>query len=342
MKALLYGLVFLFTVSAHAQDENQGWPWLDSGSYRVGDNKQTNKAYLRIQYLGTAGVLIGDQQHDLLTDPFFSNPPISDLLLFKDLQPNREIINHYLPNLVTVKGLLIGHGHYDHLMDVPGIAAKLPGNSKIYGSLTALNQIAGKVSVPTVNLLPYLDKPIPERWLYLSSAVRFMPIEAGHSTHIAGYTFAADQVLQPMKTPPGSALAWQCGQSLGYVMDWLNNDKVIFRALFLSSATGYPKGLPPRELLNDNIPFDLLLLPVAKYHTVADYPAGLLTTLKPRFILMIHWEKFWQPYEPGKEAAVSEAGVAGFIELIQRHAPEARYFLPRRLAILELPMRIEP
>lgn len=317
--------------SAIAVDSQADWPWVDTA------DQPAVPGSLQVQFLGTAGVLMQYQDDGVITDPFFTNPSLSDLLLLRDLRTDKTNLLKYLPNLSKVDGLLIGHGHYDHLMDVATVASLLPTHAKVYGSASSIHQIAAQLPKnKAVNVLPFMvshgvQLEPGNHWISLTDRLRVMIIEAGHSAHLAGYTFANDRVTEPMSELPGSVMSWQCGQALGYVLEWLEKDSVKFRALYMSSAAGFPLGVPPASFLAQHKSFDVVLLPVAKFRSVQNYPDGLLQQISARHVVLIHWEKFWRPYVPGQEMAVSNEEVTEFIARVKTVAPEATLHLPRRL-----------
>lgn len=321
-----------------AIDESQ-WPWLPVNS----ETKHSPAAnVLYFKYLGTGGVYLALGENAVLADPFFSNPSLSDLLFFKKLKVNKTVIKKYLPQTQYIKGILVGHGHYDHLMDVPFIATLLNDTAKIVGNETAVNQVAAAIKKhQLINVLPNKvnhasTTDIP--WIYLSDQLRIMALESQHPPHVAGFIFASDQVKHPQAKLPENALDWQSGKSIAYVIEWLKANNSIYRVLYLSSAAGYPHGLPPHQYLKNQPGFDLALLGIAKFQSVEDYPAKLLKIIRPKAIVMLHWEKFWQPYIPGQEEALDKTEVAAFIELVQQVVPASKLYLPRRQSTLTLPI----
>ncbi len=75
----------------------------------------------KIRYLDVGGWLLHWQNEGLLIAPLFSNPALFDHPglppLVVEADPAR--IDKYMPSASDVTLLLVGHGHYDHLLDVP-------------------------------------------------------------------------------------------------------------------------------------------------------------------------------------------------------------------------------
>lgn len=341
--SLLFKFILLANLSvANAADSVSEWPWVPQ------KDALPVKGGAAIQYLGTGGIIVEVNGDAILADPFFSNPTISDLVFLKGLQPKKKVIQKYLPDMTNVKGMLVGHGHYDHLMDVPVVAEMMPSTAKVYGSDTAVHQIASAVDASQLvalnSGLSTFDDTDDIRWIDVSQNVRVMPIESGHAPHVGGYLFAGGEVKAKRSDLPKDVLDWQCGKAIAYVIEWLGSDKVIFRALYISSAAGFPQGVPPKRYLKSleqsNQKFDVAILGVANFRSVDNYPQGLLDWLKPKAVVMVHWERFWEPYVLGTELAKSDSEVDGFINVIEASVPAAKLFLPRRLDKIILPIEV--
>ena len=278
---------------------------------------------LKVQFLGAGGIYLHYRDQSLLGDPFFSNPPISDWLLLRDLKSRPDVIDAHLPPLDQVQGILVGHGHFDHAMDVPYIAQKLPASVKVYGSDSTRNLLAGELAVER---LVGLDSKMAQQqaggeWVYLNPHLRVLPIYSEHAPHFGETLLASGNVPQPLQRRAGDALDWKAGVNLNYVIDFLQpgsngtTTTVAYRLFYQSSSSSAPIGFPPRWLLQDGVPFDLALMCAANYNHVQDYPQGLLAYIKPREVLLIHWEQFWDDYST--ETAKPLPGM-DFAELEQR------------------------
>lgn len=259
---------------------------------------------LRVQFLGAGGVYLRHGDQALLGDPFFSNPPLSHWLTLRNLKSRTDVIDAHLPPLDGVKAILVGHGHFDHAMDVPYIASKLPASVQVYGSDSLRNLLAPEV---TEERRVGLDARMARNqeggeWVYLTPNLRILPIYSEHAPHFGDTVLASGSLAHPLLARAGSALDWQSGPNLNYVIDFLapvdGNDsaRVAFRLFYQSSASSAPIGLPPRWLREDGVPFDLALLCAANFNHVRDYPQGVLAQLRPRQVVLIHWEQFWDEY----------------------------------------------
>ena len=313
----------------------------------VSQEAPAREAQASLQYLGTAGVILSVAGTAVMTDPYLSNVSLKDWVLLRDLKPDKGLIRQtmtsaLMPHLTEVRGLLLGHGHFDHLLDVPAVLPLLSERVKVYGSTTSLNQLAAAVPASRrIDVLPQalsLESSGLLSWIWITDSVRMLPLLSGHSYHVGHFAFAGGSVAEPLGSLPGDVLDWQGGEPLAYVLEWLDGDHVQFRALFLSSAADEPLGLPPQHYLDDKPWFDLVLLPVAKFQSVDRFPEGLLERINVRHLVLIHWEKFWQPYLPGREEAISVEAVQDLRSRLAALAPQARVYQPQRLDLLSIPL----
>lgn len=309
-------LLFITITSLYTLAHSADHPFI---KYTQGPTLADHKPdQLLIQFTGAGGVYMAFNNESLLGDPFYSNPSLSDLILLNDLKPNIALIDQYLPPLDQVKGALIGHGHYDHLMDLPYVLGKLPAPIKAYGSLTMAHLLASAFPpsrlVALNNVMANPSTQSPGEWVQVTPTLRFMAIKSEHSPHIAGKVFASDQIVEPLAEMPKDALDWQSGVSLSYLIDWLDSaGKPIQRVFYQTSASSAPVGFAPDHVLADGKRIDAAILCVANFQKSKDYPMALLKKLQPRRVIPIHWEKFWDDYQPGTGEPLSDSELHEFL-----------------------------
>ena len=307
-----------------------------------------NHNQLYVQFTGAGGVYLATQHVALMADPFFSNPKLGDLVLLNDLQPDEAVIEQWLPPTKNVAGVIVGHGHYDHLMDVPAILPRLPVAAKVFASKTSNHMLAA--SIPATRRVDLNRSMVSAtqrgEWVQVNSKMRILPIESEHSPHFAGFVVANAVLAEDSSSLLGDALDWQSGTTLSYVIDFLadsdaegvsvenngiENVRVKFRVFFQSSSSGYPVGAPPKWLSDDGVPIDLAILCMANFDSVDNYPGGILNQLKPKNILLTHWESFWEPYIPNNATALPGLDIAKFIAQVKLSVPESTsLYLPQR------------
>jgi mRNA degradation ribonuclease J1/J2 len=68
------------------------------------------------------GLLFRRGNDAIMTAPFYSNPNIFRVGLRRPIHSDTNLVERLLPDVSDVRAILVGHAHYDHLMDVPYIA----------------------------------------------------------------------------------------------------------------------------------------------------------------------------------------------------------------------------
>jgi len=105
---------------------------------------------VQVRFLGVGGFLIRRGEDVVLTAPLYSNPDRKELEGV--LRPKLDLIQEFNRHVAEVNAVLVGHAHYDHLMDVPWVLDRSP-NAVIYGSDSVahiLNGYANGDSVPRI------------------------------------------------------------------------------------------------------------------------------------------------------------------------------------------------
>ncbi len=84
-------------------------------------------------YLGTNGFELRWENHALLIDPYFSRIDLSRIALGATIEPDLPRIDDAMKYLGSgVDAIVVTHGHFDHLLDVPAIMQKI--GARLIGS----------------------------------------------------------------------------------------------------------------------------------------------------------------------------------------------------------------
>ena len=267
----------------------------------VADSPGATRDGVRVTYLGTNGYKFELKGHALLVDPYFSRVDLLSVALGSRIQPNASRINDGLHHLAQtdvwssafrregaahatrvnaelrtsytpkVDAILVTHGHFDHLLDVPPVMAK-----------TRARLIASASSVNLVRRLPNAVassgdavKPGDVRrigpW-----KIRVLP--AAHDRLFGKVPF--DQP-HSQAGPPQRAADWICGEPLAFLIEG-NGQRI-----YIDSG-GTPAQLPPNERV------DLAILGMALPDSRARL-AATLAHLQPRYVLPSHQDDFFRP-----------------------------------------------
>ncbi|HEY0743632.1 MAG TPA: hypothetical protein VGD40_19330 [Chryseosolibacter sp.] len=278
-------------------------------------------ASIRMQYLGCGGFFIQHQGQAIMIDPFFSHQ--SFLRIGKSIFPGGKIKSKrreldYGRRMIKdslgltdddlklkVKGIFAAHGHYDHLMDVPFIYHEwLNENADVFVNTSSALTCANVINPRKLHDVQTIASVRDQRgdsveFQQGQAAIRVYPIFADHNPHSRNVKlFAGSAVRTPQHfksyEDKTSVNDWLEGQTLSFLIDFLENDSIQFRMFIQSSSCQFPYGIPPLNLLQER-EIDLAVLGVASYHFSENtYPCEFLQTLQPKKLMFIHWEDFFR------------------------------------------------
>ncbi|MCG8907717.1 hypothetical protein [Pseudomonas sp. DP-17] len=297
----------------------------------------------KLTYLGVGGWLVRWRGEALLFAPSFSNPAFPPLLV--SAKPQR--IDEFMPKAADVSVLLIGHSHYDHLIDVPWVMQKYTPRATAYGPETA-GHILSAVKPPLkfVNVEPKRAAVscasdgtrcrVAQSGTWLSSGpFRFMPLESRHAPHFLGIDLLPGAYHADLERLPRTVWGWREGTTLAWLVDLVGEDgRTVYRLHYQDSASTPPMGFPPIVL--DNKRVDVEILCAASWDQVEQYPGALLRVTRPRRVALGHWEDFFgnNPRDPQVLRSQKEAQL---LDEIQRRVPGIDVVVPYPLTEVGLP-----
>jgi hypothetical protein len=289
--------------------------------------------------------LIEHHGHVLLTAPFFSNPSLAMVAprltrLLRStprIAADTQAIEKLLPRSADrASAILVGHGHYDHLMDVPYIATRRATASTIYGGPSVRHMLMGDSALRSdggkrVVAISTAAAGRPGRrgvWIYTEdSAYRFIALIAGHAPTYRewkrSYTYTIGSVEADLDSLPHTAAEWKLGEPYAFLIDVLSDStrESVFRIYFQDAPSEPPLGFPSGELLAERS-VDVAVLCAATSSNVSNTPDSLLAVLKPSQVIVAHWEDFFRSQTLPTQLSVA-TDLGAFQESLRNSLPRS-------------------
>jgi L-ascorbate metabolism protein UlaG (beta-lactamase superfamily) len=327
---------------------------------------------VQVRFLGVGGFSLRKGEDVVLTAPLYSNPSIEELDRRKSLTPKAALIEKFHPQTDGVKAILVGHAHYDHLMDVPWVWARTPeamiyGNSSVKNILAGYAPGAGGNDVPRIptdkvvaidhageDLVDYRmciqkrgprelapgridDSELAGRWIQVpGSRVRIRALCSSHPPQIlSSIHLWPGCIHHPRFAPPSSSEDYQEGETIAYLIDFLAEDgrTPVFRIYYQDAPTNPTIGEIPEDLRREKA-VDLALLCVGTFFGVEE-PTHIVDNTDARYIILGHWENFFRPQDQ-KLKGIPFAKVKKVVSEVRKASPEAEVFLPAPQTVFHL------
>jgi L-ascorbate metabolism protein UlaG (beta-lactamase superfamily) len=258
-------------------------------------------AGLEIEWLGTAGYRLTYEGQTVLIDPYLTRVPLGAVFRRRAAFADPSLHERFLPpaTLGNVAGILVGHTHFDHAIDVPLLTQSL--DTAAYGSdsLRRLMALYGleRSAVEVEPRKPYELGPF---------TVRFFP--SLHSKLLLGYGVPFDGALSCEHLDALSPAAYKCGAVYGIHIE-------------VGGTSLYHQG--SANLIDDQVPtggVDLFLAGIAGRSFTDAYWPRILRRLEPKVVVANHFDDFFRPLDAplGFTTNVNLAGLPDEIAAVSR------------------------
>ncbi len=259
--------------------------YLKTHTFSGGDHHEIGK--LRVQFTGNTNVLVTDGETAILTDGFFTRPPLTQFL-WGDIEPDIEVIQSSLDQagIDNLDAVIPVHSHFDHAMDSPIVAQQT--GAKLVGSESTMN-IGRGLGFPEDQMV-VARSAIPIKF----GSMKVTLIQGKHWPYPdkeLGDKLLNNEIDSPIK-PPASAMDYKEGASYTIIIEHEEATLAIH-----GSAGFVPNILEDYEV-------DILFLGVAGLETMdetfnADFQTHVTGALNPEVIVPIHWDDFFVPLRKG-------------------------------------------
>jgi len=263
---------------------------------------------IRIRWTGAAGLEFTYRNQTLLVDPYHSRPSKRDLFL-NPLIPRPALIERYLKTFPsTLAGIIVGHTHFDHALDIPVLAGCFKGpviGSKSLDRLMRIHGLGPRTVICRGN----------ER-IIISEHASVTMIPSTHGRAIMGRIPFPGQINATTRLPL---------RAPDYRLGDMFNPKLIIgntSILHVGSA-----GLPPNPTAK--LSCDVLFLCVPGWKKTPDYPETIIEKTNPDVIVPFHFDDFTRPVPAnGAVPLLPFLDMPGFLKRVNRIAPKATISLP--------------
>ena len=293
---------------------------------------------LRLVYLGTGGWILEHSGSMVLTGPLFTNPGFFTTGLLP-IRSDTAIVDRYMSgyDVSAALAILVGHAHFDHLMDVPRLAERHAPSARIVGSRTVANTLgtwSGLAERLDVVDDSAADQVSVGRWLRYGDRIRLMPLRSYHAAHFDGYTLYQGTRAQPLTEEPAWATDWLDGETYAFLIDFMAGpDSIAFRVYYQDAVAPPPAGFAPEQLIEQR-PVDVALIVPATFDQVDWHPEALIENLQPKRVILGHWEDFFSPMDRPAES-VRLTDLAHFERRLER-VFEGEWWRPDRWTEIRL------
>jgi L-ascorbate metabolism protein UlaG (beta-lactamase superfamily) len=231
---------------------------------------------LELEWLGVAGYRLTYEGRTIYIDPYVSRVPLSSVIRRAPALANRALHERYLRPPAEVVGVLVGHTHFDHAIDVPMLARD--HGCKAYGSSSLVNLMGlHGLRESAVGVEPN------HRYELGPFTVTFVP--SLHSKLLLGLAVPFDGELTCEHLDGLSPAAYRCGQVWGIHIE-------------VAGMTFYHQG--SANLIDEAVSHsgvDVFLAGIAGRGFTRDYWARILSKLQPRTIVASHFDDFFRPID---------------------------------------------
>lgn len=295
-------LIFVFQPNASSPQD------IDAElSNRLVETGEINDHGLQFSWFGAASIVIDDGQNSVLIDPFVSrseNGPI-DVFLGRNavVEKSRVSKRCKMPNVARASAILVGHTHYDHVLDV----AEFGGCTKaqVFGSAGASRVVSAHGYEGITIVKP--GQTISED--QTNSAFR---IEILNGTHGRPPLIIdpLDKKVRADFSTPASIKAYGRGAVLNFLVSHPKGT-----ILHIGSA-----GMPRDSLKSLKGKVDVLFLALVGRPETQRFLATVVGDVQPKHVVPIHFDNLFDPIdEPVRVVSVSRLN--DFFSVVSRDHP---------------------
>lgn len=234
---------------------------------------------LSVTFLGVSSLLFDDGEHAILTDGFFSRPPLPKVALAR-IAPDERRIDAALTRAEVgrLDAVIPVHTHFDHALDSAVVAART--GATLFGSESAAQLGRGG--------------GLPETQIVVAHSLEEHTFGSFALTLIASAHCPPDRfpgVITEPVFPPAKATAYRCGEAWSIILRHRSG-----RSALIQGSAGYVAGAL------DGQRADIAYLGVGQLGVLDDeylaaYWAQTIRVVGAKRAVLIHWDDFFRPLD---------------------------------------------
>ncbi|MCX6396401.1 MAG: hypothetical protein NTV23_07950 [Propionibacteriales bacterium] len=233
---------------------------------------------LSATFLGVSTILLDDGVSALLTDGYFSRPPLLDVAITK-ISPNVGRIDACLDKALGTRRLeavIPVHSHFDHALDA-AVVAHRTGARLIGGTSTAQIGRGGRLPEERITVAVPGDPITLGAWT----------VTLVESDHCPPDRYPGE-ITAPV-VPPARAAAYRCGEAWSVLVDHLSGPSTL-----IQGSAGFVAGsLTGRQADVAYLGVGQLGLQSEEYLT--SYWTETVRAVGARRVVLTHWDDFFAP-----------------------------------------------
>ena len=284
-----------------------------------------------LRWLGTAGWEISDGSTIILIDPYLSRlngprPPgagsagtpmpgdTRKLYGWDDaIVPDQAVIDAHIQHASFI---LVTHTHYDHVLDVPYIAAKT--HATVIGTESTENVLRA-YNIPEEQLITVRGG---EDYEFGTFSLKVIP--SIHSALDHKHYFSSAKAPEGMKAPLTFKQVSPEGGTLAYLIRFRGHQILAFGGM--NYIEREMQGLKP----------DVVLVGAAgSRKEIYDYCGRLMRALQfPALVIPTHWDNFFVPYGGSQQPAID--AIQSFVEEVRAASPKTKVIVPKHFEPIAL------
>ncbi len=246
----------------------------------------------RLRWLGTAGFTLELPSRTLVIDPYVSRPGV--LAHRGPLIPDDALVASLIPEADEV---LIGHAHYDHILDAPSVCRRT--GARLVGSPSACN-VGRAAGLPESQLVSTTG----DEDIACGEAVVARGLPSAHGRAYFNRVPLAGKIEAP---PPWPPRFWDLRH--GQVLNWWVRGHGL-SVVHIDSAEFRPDALR-------DVPCDVLCLCAIGRRYRPRYVSEALELLRPRYVVPCHWDYFFLPFH-AEQRQLPGVDLEGFLTEIRQ------------------------